>query len=123
MTSTSAVTTKLDPELALVFAPLDKRAMGLALGVLGGALLGGATLLSLLVDPQRTFPLYLLSQIFPGYEVSARGALIGAGWACFTGFVWGWFLAFMRNLVMAAWLLGVRVRADLTASRSLLDHI
>ena len=47
--------------------------------------------------------------------------LLGAAFG--VGFVAGWFTAFVRNLVCAVWLLGVRVRADLVASRDFLDHI
>lgn len=115
--------TALDVRLAHVFSPLDKRALGAALGLLAAVIVMLVTVLSMLFDPQRRIPLDLLSQFFLGYDVSARGAVIGALWACFIGFVWGWFLAFVRNLVMALWLMAIRVRADLTASRSFLDHI
>ena len=50
-------------------------------------------------------------------------ALIGGAWMFFIGFVWGWFLAFCRNLVLAIWLISVHVRADVAASRVFLDHI
>jgi len=113
----------LDHDLALVFSPLDKRALGIALGVLLAVITAALTLLSLVFDPEGRVPLVLLREFFWGYEVSLRGALIGASWALFTGFVWGWFLAFTRNLVLALWLIGVRVRADLSASRTFLDHI
>ena len=119
----SGVDDSLDVALAHVFAPLDKRALGAAVAVMGAALVVLVTVLSMLFDPQRQIPLQLLSQFFLGYEVTGRGAGIGAIWACFIGFVWGWFLAFVRNLVMALWLMAIRVRADLTASRSFLDHI
>ena len=115
--------TALDHDLALVFAPLDKRALGLALGILLAIFVGLLTLLSLTLDPAGRVPLVLLREFFRGYDVSLRGAFIGAAWAFFTGFVWGWFLAFTRNLVLAIWLIGVRVRADLSASRTFLDHI
>lgn len=119
----SDVDVSLDVALAHVFAPLDKRALGAAVAVMGAALVVLVTVLSMLFDQQRQIPLQLLSQFFVGFEVSVRGAGIGAIWACFIGFIWGWFLAFVRNLVMALWLMAIRVRADLTASRSFLDHI
>lgn len=113
----------LDHDLSLVFSPLDKRALGIALGLMCAALVTAATLLAVLFDPQGRIPLGLLREFFWGYDVSFRGALLGGTWAFFTGFVWGWFLAFTRNLVLAIWLIGVRVRADLSASRTFLDHI
>ncbi|HYW50453.1 MAG TPA: hypothetical protein VE861_07600 [Gemmatimonadaceae bacterium] len=117
------IETALDEEVAHVFAPLDKRALGAALALLAASIVAVVTVLSLVFDPERRIPLYLLSQYFVGYEISWRGAGIGALWALFIGFIWGWFLAFVRNFVMALWLIGLRVRADLTASRSFLDHI
>lgn len=113
----------LDQQLAHVFAPLDKRALGLALGIVTALVLAFVTIISFVVDPQQRFPLALLNQFFFGYEVSLGGAFIGAAWGFVTGFFWGWFLAFTRNLVLAVWLMTVRVRADLAASRTFLDHI
>jgi hypothetical protein len=86
-------------------------------------ILAAVTGLSLALDQQQRVPLTLLSEYFVGYEVSLPGALVGAVWMFFTGFVWGWFLAFSRNLVLATWLIVMNVRADVDASRSFLDHI
>lgn len=119
--------TKFDPELeaalALVFAPLDKRALGLAFGVTAALLVALLTVISIFVDPNGTFPLALLGQYFYGYTVSPVGALIGAGWALVSGFAWGWFFAICRNFVLALWLMVVRVRSDLSAARGFLDHM
>ncbi len=115
--------TALQRQLVLAFAPLDKRAFGLALGIVLGLAISALTVVSLLVDPRQQFPLALLREYFVGYEVSVRGALIGGAWMFFIGFVWGWFLAFCRNLVLAIWLISVHVRADVAASRVFLDHI
>jgi formate hydrogenlyase subunit 3/multisubunit Na+/H+ antiporter MnhD subunit len=113
----------LERRLALAFAPLDKRAMGLALGIVLALALSIITGLSLIVDRGQQFPLALLGEYFVGYRVSLAGLPIGALWMFVTGFVWGWFLAFCRNLVLAIWILVVRVRADVDASRTFLDHI
>lgn len=115
--------TSIQRQLVLAFAPLDKRAFGLALGVVLAVLIAALTLVSPWVDPQRQFPLVLLREYLVGYDVSIRGAFIGGAWMFFIGFVWGWFLAFCRNLVLAVWLLAVLVRADMAASRVFLDHI
>lgn len=45
---------------------------------------------------------------------------VGAGYA---GFVFGWFAAFCRNLVLAASLLIIRSRAEREQTRDFLDHI
>lgn len=114
---------EIERQLALVFAPLDKRALGIAFGVALGLGIVAVTFLSMMLDPERRVPLGLLNEYFYGYEPTAAGALVGGAWGFVTGFVWGWFLAFCRNLVLAIWLMMVRVRADLSSSRGFLDHI
>jgi len=59
--------------LALAFAPLDKRAMGLAFGVVFAFALAVVTAVSMAVDPDQRFPLRLLSEYFVGYAVSLPG--------------------------------------------------
>ena len=113
----------LNQQLALVFAPLDKRALGIALGSVVAVLVLLLTFASMVLDPGGRFPLTLLDEYFTGYDVSLTGALIGAAWGFVVGFMWGWFLAFSRNLVLAIWLLAVSVRANLSSSRTFLDHI
>ena len=115
--------TDLNHQLALAFAPLDKRALGIALGIVVAALVLVLTIASMMLDPGGRFPLILLNQYFAGYDVTPIGVIIGAVWGFGVGFVWGWFLAFCRNLVLAVWLLTVRVRANLASSRTFLDHI
>lgn len=110
-------------DLVLAFAPLHKAALGVALGLAAAVALFGITAMHLVMRPQRGLDLSLLSQYFAGYEVSWAGALIGAAWGFFVGFVAGWFTAFTRNLVVAIWLLIVRARADMEATRDFLDHI
>jgi hypothetical protein len=114
---------ELDAVLSYAFAPMHKRAFGTAVGVGAGLLLCLLTVLSLLLDPDDRASVALLSEFFAGYERSWRGAGIGLLWGCAVGFVAGWFTAFVRNLVLAVWLLVMRARADLAASREFLDHI
>lgn len=113
----------VERQLSLAFAPLDKRAMGLACGIVMALALSAATGFCLLMDPEHRFPLDSLSAYFVGYRVSLPGLLIGASWMFFSGFIWGWFLAFCRNLVLALWIIVIRVRADVDASRNVLEHI
>lgn len=114
---------ELEAQIVRAFAPLDKRALGIAFGVAAALLVATVTMLSLFADPGQRFPLALLGQFFFGYTVSWTGVLLGALWAFATGFVWGWFLAFARNLMLSLWLLTVRVRADMVSSRDVLDHL
>ncbi len=107
----------------LAFAPLHKTALGAAVGVAAATLTFLVTAVYLIRAPEPGFDLGLLAQVFYGYTVSWRGALIGAAWAGFTGFVLGWFLAFARNLALAVMLLMIRSRAELDRTRDFLDHI
>jgi hypothetical protein len=105
----------------LAFAPLHKRVFGTALGLVCALTLGTLTLIVWAAGD--TASLALLAVYFRGYEVSPRGALVGAAWAGFVGFVAGWFMAFCRNLVVATWLLYIRARASLIQTRDFLDHV
>jgi hypothetical protein len=109
--------------LLTAFAPMHKRAMGLAVGLTGAALVALLTAFHVVVRPTNALSIELLSQYFYGYDVSWRGALAGAWWAFVAGFVGGWFAAFLRNLFIGLWLMIVRVRANLRETRDFLDHI
>ncbi len=123
MTQTPPGDDSLPKELLLVFAPLHKRAMGVAVGCVSGALVFLATAATLLQPPEARVPIYLLAQYFYGYTISWPGAFVGLLWGGFVGFVFGWFFAFCRNLVVAIWLFYVRTRANLAATRDFVDHI
>jgi hypothetical protein len=58
-----------------------------------------------------------------GYSLTWKGAFIGLGWGFLVGFVMGWFVAFLRNLVIAASVFITRTREELRATRDFLDHI
>ncbi|MDQ2665195.1 MAG: hypothetical protein M3Z05_04220 [Gemmatimonadota bacterium] len=109
--------------MVLAFAPLHKRVFGMAIGLTAAILLGGATTLAVLIGSLHDTGLGLLSVYFRGYDVSWQGVFIGAAWAFAVGFVAGWFLAFVRNFVLATWLLAVRVRENMSQTRDFLDHI
>lgn len=111
----------LRASMALAFAPVHKRALGVAAGLTVGTLIAAVTLLQYLIDPQPAPRLDLLANYFYGYTVSPVGALVGFAWAFLVGFVAGWFLAFVRNLVTAVWIFFVRAKSDLT--QDFLDHI
>jgi hypothetical protein len=113
----------LPSELLLAFAPLDKAAFGAALGVAVALLVFLVTVGTIYVPRTDRPYLGLLSVYFRGYSVSWTGALIGAFWGAFMGFVFGWFLAFCRNLMVAISLFVIRSRAELTQTRDFLDHI
>ena len=117
-----AIEEQREHELVLLFAPLHKRAFGLATGLALGIVVFLITALYLL-RPNPAIQLELLGQYYYGYTVSWRGALVGMGWGALTGFVAGWFVAFCRNLAVALSLLLVRSRVELDQTRDFLDHI
>jgi hypothetical protein len=105
-----------------LFAPLDKRAFGVALGVAGALVIAGITVLDLLVA-KRWEGMILLDQYFAGYSVPWTGAVIGGVWGFAVGFCCGWLLAFIRNLTLALSLFMLRTRAELDETSDFLDHI
>jgi len=109
--------------LTLAFAPLDKRAFGIAIGVATGLVVFGVTAVYLVRNPTDGFQLELLREYFYGYRVSWPGAIIGFGWGMLTGFVAGWFFAFCRNLAVAVNVFVIRAKAELLQTRDFLDHI
>jgi hypothetical protein len=113
----------LDQALELAFAPLNKRAFGIALGSAGAVVMALLTIAVLVADRAREFPLGLLGQYFAGYTVSWPGVLIGAGWGFLVAFVAGWFFAFCRNAALAITAFAIRTRAELSETRDFLDHI
>ncbi|MGD9524733.1 MAG: hypothetical protein AB7P61_13665 [Gemmatimonadales bacterium] len=111
-----------DP-LALAFAPLHKLGMGLGVGTAAALAVFVLTAVPLLRNEAPQLDIGLLGAYFSGYEVSWRGAFIGAAWAGFSGFVLGWFFAFSRNALLAIRLVVWRARADYMATRDFMDHI
>jgi hypothetical protein len=128
---------ELPEPLRFAFAPLDKRALGLAFGATFGLAVFGITAYHLLLDdwllghvevlrgrPYSGSSLWLLAHYFRGYNPETwSGGVIGGLWGLWSGFIAGWFVAFARNLFVALWLFGVRTRQQLAASREFLDHI
>jgi hypothetical protein len=114
---------RLDDALELAFAPLNKRAFGVALGSAGALLMVYLTVAVLVTDQAKEFPLGLLGQYMYGYDVTWPGVLIGAAYGFLVAFVAGWFFAFCRNAALAITAFTIRTRAELTETRDFLDHI
>lgn len=117
------MTTSSPDPLVLAFAPVHKRAMGSAIAVAAALGTFVLTAVPLVRGRPPALVLELLNNYFYGYTVSWTGALIGAAWAALTGFVAGWFLAFLRNALLAIRLVLWRARADLAETRDFMDHI
>lgn len=113
----------LPKPLAAALAPIDRRAFGVAAGIVVGLGVFLLTAADLLRAPGPGLNLALLGQYFPGYSVSWAGAYLGFAWAFVAGFCAGWFLALIRNLGLAVWIFVVRGRHELAETRDFLDHI
>lgn len=115
--------------LALAFAPIHKSALGVAVGLTSGLFVAALTLFHLLLRPEHGVQapdgpeIGLLAQYFYGYEVSWSGVLVGMFWGFSTGFVLGWFLAFVRNVIVTISLFAIRTKAELAQTADFLDHI
>lgn len=114
---------ELPEEAILAFLPLDKRAFGVACGLVGGLFVFVATAFAMVVLGGDPMGIELLGEYFYGYEVSWTGALTGFFWGFVTGFVFGWFAAFVRNLALATSVFIARARNELRQTRDFLDHI
>ncbi len=115
----SDVEAVLEEELARVFLRVDRVALGLSVGVLGGLGLFVATLALVLAGGPVVGPtLGLLGQYFPGYSVTGLGSCVGLFYGFVNGFVGGWLFAVLRNMVMFVYLVAVYRRWQL---RQMLD--
>jgi hypothetical protein len=110
-------------KLSVVCAPVHKRALGIAVGATAGSLVFVVTAFHVLLHPAEGVNIELLNQYFYGYTVTWAGAATGALWGMGVGFVAGWFLAFVRNVCVAARLWWLSVGTDLANTRDFLDHI
>jgi protoporphyrinogen oxidase len=88
-----------------VFPKLDAPALGLSLGLMTGVLLAVITLFAWQQgDPGVVTAVELINQFYPGYTVTLLGAVIGFLYAFVTGYLVGWFFAFLRNVTTAFYL-------------------
>lgn len=111
--------------ILLPFAPMVKRAMGVACGVVSGGLVWLATATLVLRSGHgQVWPnLGLLSHFFWGYRVTWLGSLIGLAWSFAVGYVFGWTFAALHNVTFRLWLALVRFRAEKEEYSNLLDRL
>lgn len=121
--SESSELRELSRDIALAFAPVHKRALGVACGLVGSVLVAAVTAFHVVALDGDATLLYLLGQYFAGYEVTWLGVLIGGFWGFVTCFVFGWFAAFVRNFALAVFVFVARTRDELAQTRDFLDHI
>lgn len=77
---------------------LDKKALGLAGGILCGVCVFLATVLTIWLGGGEH--LELLARFYIGYSVSYGGAVIGLIYGFIDGFIGGWVLAWLYNRFM-----------------------
>jgi len=116
------VTSPTDRAIIQAFAKLDRAALGFAIGTLSGLTVFLATIIIIVKGGEPLGPnLELLAQFFLGYSVTIAGAFVGLAYGFFSGFILGWLIALLRNLVLDAYLFTVKARAGLTTYLDSLD--
>ena len=123
MTDPAESASELPDSLALAFAPLHKRAFGVAIGLASGLAVAAITLIYVVHGGTPEVNLGLLKAYFWGYTPTPWGILVGFWWGFLAGFVAGWFLAFCRNAMIAISIFLIRTRSELRNTRDFLDHI
>ena len=103
--------------------PVHKVALGISVGTVSGLALFALTAFHVVLKPEDALDIGLLSQYLTGYSVSWTGAFVGLLWGVLIGFVAGWFVAFIRNVVIAIRVFTIKGKADLAQSRDFLDRI
>ena len=112
--------TPIDRSVVTALARVDPVALGAALGVVGGLAVFLATVMLLLKDAPHGPNLALLAQYFIGYSVTPKGSVIGFVNGAAYGFVLGWFIGALRNVIVRVYLRVIGVRAALAeVSRTL----
>ena len=123
MTDPAETAPQLPDSLALAFAPLHKRAFGVAIGLACGLSIALITFIYVIRGGTPEVNLGLLRAYFWGYTPTWLGILVGFWWGFIAGFVAGWFLAFCRNAMIAISIFLIRTRSELKDTRDFLDHI
>ena len=109
--------------LERVFLKLDRIAFGVSLGTVSGLLVFLATLILVIKGGDVVGPnLRLLSEYFPGYEVTASGSAVGLVYGFLTGFISGWSFALIRNTMMFLYKAAIHRRAELYVLRQLFEY-
>ncbi len=114
----------IEERLAAVFARVDSMAMGISAGIICAVGLWLVTMVLVLKGGHKIGPnLALLAQFFPGYSVTPLGSLIGLLYGLSVGFVGGYSLAALRNVVLFLhWALVLR-RAEHRSLKRLLEYV
>jgi protoporphyrinogen oxidase len=114
----------MEGRIAQIFPRIDGVAFGASAGAVSGVLVALATLILVLKGGAVIGPhLGLLGQFFPGYNVTARGSLLGLVYGFVAGFVGGWGFAALRNVTLLLSFAVLRRRAQLGLLKRLFEFI
>jgi protoporphyrinogen oxidase len=120
----SADEARAGEDLERVFAKLDRRAFGVAVGAVAGIALCLATIFLVVKGGPPVGPhLALLGQYFPGYRVTVAGSLLGLLYGFVAGFLLGTGSAFIRNIVLVLYELAIGRRAQAGPFGRFLDYV
>jgi len=75
---------------------LNKKAFGLATGILTGVIIFVVTIYVMIKGGGNT--IVLLQQFFWGYNISFTGAVLGLIYGFVYGFIYGWIFAWLYNI-------------------------
>jgi len=114
---------ELTRTMELAFAPIHKRAFGMAVGLVFGLALFLVTAVAVIRGGDYPVILDRIPFLVPTYSLTWTGAALGSLSVAFAFFCAGWFLAFSRNLVLAVSIWILRTRAELGQTQDFLDHI
>ncbi len=110
--------------MAATFAKLDRKAMGLSAGITAGLALFVATLFLVLKGGASVGThLSLLSQYFPGYDVTLSGSFLGLAYGLLCGFIGGWLFAFLRNMFVFLYFACARRSAEREIIQNLFHYL
>lgn len=106
------------------FPRIDTLAMGLSVGIISGILVFLATLLLVIKNgPMMGANLQLLSNYFPGYQVSLAGSFVGLLYGMLYGFIIGFGMAFVRNISVYITALILARNLKISIIKQLLDEM
>jgi hypothetical protein len=107
------------------FTRFDPVALGAGIGVCAALFIALVTVRLIAGEASEKVQMKvgLLTHFFPGYDITASGAAIGAGWFLVVGFVLGFLIASFRNLALRLVLWKMSADAARFRRRHLLDEI
>lgn len=104
-------------------AKFNSVALGIAVGTLFALIIFLATNILIFKGGDVVGPnLALLSQYFIGYKMTFAGSIIGFLYGFVSGFILGWLIAFLRNSIVALYLLSLKLKNRVSAVNDFIDH-